>query len=249
MVDSSDLLGDQEALRKRYAEDGYLKFSGLLPKKRVLGIRKLYFDLFNFKSDGCPSHGTPGHPAFSFVRSEVFDSFAKPEEMFQISEALLQIDSVVPLKRRPLRHFKKGHAASRAHADLSYVDQGTKDVVTFWVPIGDCLADTGSLTYLEGSHKIGIDKLRQTMSDRTDSPNDKRRLSHDLQALAERTGRKWLVSDFEAGDVVCHSPYIIHASLDCRTDEPRLSTDLRFVRLGDEIDPRWLKDWRADDGY
>ena len=52
--------------------------------------------------------------------------------------------------------------------------------------------------------------------------------------------RRWLVTDYEAGDVVLHSSYMIHAST--VNHDPnniiRLATDLRFVdssRPWDEV--------------
>ena len=61
---------------------------------------------------------------------------------------------------------------------------------------------------------------------------------------------KWLVSDFEAGDVVFHDPYVIHGS--SKNEDPnrriRLSTDLRFYEEGSDIDQRWMKFWTPGDG-
>lgn len=48
---------------------------------------------------------------------------------------------------------------------------------------------------------------------------------------SETFGRRWLVTDYEAGDVVLHTPYTIHAST--MNYDPnnviRVGTDLRFV--------------------
>jgi ectoine hydroxylase-related dioxygenase (phytanoyl-CoA dioxygenase family) len=67
--------------------------------------------------------------------------------------------------------------------------------------------------------------------------------------VSERLERRWLATDLRAGDVVFHSPHIVHASLDATTDEPRLSTDIRFIPVGDAADPRWSGAWSGDDGY
>ena len=44
-------------------------------------------------------------------------------------------------------------------------------------------------------------------------------------------GRRWLVTDYEAGDVVLHSTFMIHASTINHDPDNviRLATDLRFV--------------------
>lgn len=62
---------------------------------------------------------------------------------------------------------------------------------------------------------------------------------------------RWLVTNYEAGDVVFHDPYSIHAS--GRNEDPenriRLSTDLRLYEKEDPgIDTRWYKLWSPGDG-
>lgn len=39
-------------------------------------------------------------------------------------------------------------------------------------------------------------------------------LTQDLKTLAENTDARWLVADYEAGDMVAHSAYMIHAATD-----------------------------------
>ena len=72
---------------------------------------------------------------------------------------------------------------------------------------------------------------------------------HDLKWMSEYTRRRWLIADYAAGDVVIHLPLIVHASLDCQSQEMRLSTDIRFLRQGTYYDPQWRDDWAADDTY
>ncbi|CAK3834422.1 Hypothetical predicted protein [Lecanosticta acicola] len=67
----------------------------------------------------------------------------------------------------------------------------------------------------------------------------------------QKKRRKWLVGNYEAGDVVFHNPYMIHGAI--KNDDPlgriRLSTDLRFYEQGSDLDQRWMKDvWRPGDG-
>ena len=62
--------------------------------------------------------------------------------------------------------------------------------------------------------------------------------------------RAWLVTGYEAGDVVFHDPYTIHTSTfnECPEGRIRLSTDLRFYREGSDLDRRWMKFWTPGDG-
>ena len=66
----------------------------------------------------------------------------------------------------------------------------------------------------------------------------------------KRKQRRWLVGNYEAGDVVFHDPYMIHGAT--KNEDPqgriRLSTDLRFYEEGAPLDTRWMQLWRPDDG-
>jgi hypothetical protein len=67
--------------------------------------------------------------------------------------------------------------------------------------------------------------------------------------MAERFNSRWLAADYEAGDIVLHSPYMIHASTmnEDRLGRIRLSTDIRYQNVSDEIDARWANHWSLDD--
>lgn len=247
------------------AAHGYVFLRGLLPRELVLAMRERYFQRFpvGFVQDGdhrraafagqqaqaLPAHGTRGHPAYEFVRHSEFIDFAEHPLLRGAAEAVLG-GPAERLRRTPVRHFVAGHpASSRAHIDGTYVEAAASDLVTLWVPLGDCPIASGGLVYLEGSHQEqGItERLRDVAP--YDRPADRRPLTHDLKWKAEHTQRRWLVTNYAAGDVVIHSPLIVHASLDCRGPEMRLSTDIRYLRQGSNYDPRWRGDWAADDSY
>lgn len=262
--DSSEMAGNPEALRARYLEDGYLYLRGLLDPDNSLAMRGSYFSRFDpsyFRSGtaatqgvfsgvvpaGLPAHGVEGHPAHAFVRGDDFERFASHPALSDLAESVLG-GPVRRLPRSIVRHFDRGsRRASRAHTDYTYLDEGSDRLVTMWVPFGDCPLTTGALVYLEGSHRMDPAEL-QPLRTVTDRPGDARPLSHDLAWVAESTGGRWLWADFEAGDVAVHSPHMVHASLDTCTDEMRLSADIRFIREGDRVDPRWLEPWAGDDG-
>lgn len=74
-------------------------------------------------------------------------------------------------------------------------------------------------------------------------------LTKNLPQLADRFNTRWLIADYEAGDMMIHSAYMIHAAT--VNNDPnghmRLSTDIRYQRLRDEIDVRWQNHWSFDD--
>lgn len=257
----ADWRADPALVRERFAADGYVLLRGALARDQVLALREAYFAQFDpsmlapgttprdgvfsgFLPADLPEYGTAGHPAHEFVRGPQFDAFSRGAELCEIAELLLG-GPVELVPRRILRHFHRGAGrASRAHVDFDYLDHGGEHIVTAWVPLGDCAVDGGGLVYLEGSHTASRQQL-DALRDETDP----RTISSDLAGVARKTGSRWLWADYRAGDVLFHSPHIIHASLDNSRDVMRLSTDLRFRLRDDAADERWNDDWSADDGY
>lgn len=265
MTDSSALIDDPLALREQFDRDGYVYLRGVVDREQVLRLRATYFSMFDsaylkegttpadgvysgHTPTGLPGHGVAGHPAHTLVRTKEFAEFVSDPALARVAKTLLQAE-VFQLPRQILRHFHKdSHMSSRAHTDFVYMDRGSGTIVTMWLPIGDCPVQSGGLVYLEGSHKIPQADLDVLKAVNTDRPGDNRPISHDLGWTADKLGGRWLYSDFEAGDVAIHSPYLVHASLDTTTDAMRMSADIRFLPTSVEPDPRWLTPWSGDDG-
>ncbi len=262
--DSSAIRSDPEAMQARYAADGYLYLRSVLDPSTVTSLREAYFTRFDrsylqvgttaadgvfsgFRPPDLPAHGVAGHPAHAFVRSSRFEAFASDPALASLATDVLG-GPVRRLPRSILRHFDRSTpTASRAHIDFSYLDGGSDQLVTIWIPIGDCPRATGGLVYLEGSHAMGRSSFAP-LREVNDRPDDHRPISHDLAWVAERLDTRWLWADYQAGDVTVHSPHIVHASLDTTTAAMRLSADLRFLRHDQPADPRWLVPWAGDDG-
>jgi hypothetical protein len=256
--------GKQELLRRAFETKGVVLVRDALDPSDILHLRKLYFSLFpssvfrpgTDRTEGIfsgvypgelPAHGAPDHPAHEFVRSAAFNDFAQTPQLIALAEQILD-SPVRRLRRTPIRHFTKARKiASRAHADRTYLDRGTPDVVTFWIPVGPCPLLAGGPVYLEDSEAIELAGLRTSLPG--SSTLDARPITGDLMALADRTAKRWLWTDLEAGDLLIHSPRIIHATLNTQTDMMRVSTDIRFIRRNAPMDPRWTGDWSGDDGY
>jgi ectoine hydroxylase-related dioxygenase (phytanoyl-CoA dioxygenase family) len=264
MRESSHLLDYPVALRSRFLEDGYLHLRGVLDRDEVLALRAAYFSRFGagFLKEGTtptdgiysghvaadlPAHGMLGHPAHDFVRSALFADFADSPVLRQLAETLLGGDARM-LPRQILRHFYRGSGrASRAHVDFDYMNHGSDQLVTMWIPIGDCPLASGGLVYLDGSHHLDRERI-EPLRAVTDRPHDLRAISHDLEWTATQLGGRWRWADYTAGDVAVHSPHLVHASLDTTSDAMRLSADVRFQRVGSPVDARWTRPWSSDDG-
>jgi hypothetical protein len=251
--------------RDRFAEDGYLMLRNAVTADTVLRLREAYFRLFDARLlkdgdarrgefSGClppnlPPHGVAGHPAHTFVRTQEFLAFRQLPLFRAMAETLLG-SAAKAVWRTPLRHFVRGSkVSSRAHMDRTYLDCSVDSCVTIWVPLGDCALRAGGLLYLENSHQNSAIEAMCRGIGPMDRADDRRPLTHDLKWLAQATGLRWLGTDCRAGDVILHSPTIVHASTDPQIDCMRVSTDIRFLRADAHDDPRWQRDWAADDGY
>jgi Phytanoyl-CoA dioxygenase (PhyH) len=263
MTDSSGLVGDPAALRARLQRDGYLLLRGVLDREKVLRLRAAYFSRLpagylkdgtepveglysGHVPEGTPAYGVEGHPAHAFVRSPEFGEFSTDPAVRGLAEAVLA-GPVEQLPRKIVRHFWNGSfRASRAHTDYDYMTMGTDQLVTTWIPVGDCPVLMGGLVYLEGDQALTEAQLAllRTVNDREDG----RPISHDLRWTSEQLGHRWLWADYRAGDMTIHTPHIVHASTDTGTEAMRLSADLRFQRAGERTDQRWTRAWSADDG-
>ena len=105
-----------------------------------------------------------------------------------------------------------------------------------------------------------ISAFNANMNDKTGMLSDNPRgFENQYSDFAERSGEmpksyRWLIGNYEAGDVVFHHPYMTHGS--CMNEDPggriRLSTDLRFYDTNEfengNGDNRWRKFWTPGDG-
>ena len=191
--------------------------------------------------------------------------FLEHPDLRQRVRDLMGWDKEILLQRTMLRHNCPGGLSTGIHYDKLFLRDGGSYFLTAWVPIGDISAEGGGLIYLSNSALLGRSIEDDFTRRAATLPEDQRisafnvhmgefgQLSQDAGSFLanEAHGRgRWLISDYEAGDVVFHDPYTIHGS--SKNQDPfgriRLSTDIRFYREGSDIDKRWMKYWIPGDG-
>ncbi|KAF9701056.1 hypothetical protein EKO04_000116 [Ascochyta lentis] len=173
-------------------------------------------------------------------------------------------ENTLPVRRSLLRNNTPGNKAIGVHYDQIFLRYGEPTSVTAWVPMGDVSLTGGGLIYLENGHTLGQEveadfTAKAKASGLTDEEAkyafNQNMLSTGLLADGAREysdtfDRKWLVTSYEAGDVVLHTPFAIHAST--MNYDPnnviRVGTDLRFVDSSKPWDKRWDKDYSFNDG-
>ena len=264
-----------DELRARYARDGYLWLKGLLDPQDITDFRGWVFS--NLAGSGLllpgsePAQGlaNPAEPDRSDIdrrlarlaRTARFEGACTDRRLTAFIDAFIGGASTL-LKRKIMRLTRPGSGvATPAHYDLIYLRGGSSDLVTVWIPVGDIAVADGGLAYLEGSHTLGTKMEREfTIKNADLSPEERISaynvnmskggwVSKDLPDMAERFDTRWLIADYAAGDVVLHSPFMIHASTDnvSETGRIRLSIDIRFQDVDGAIDARWGNHWFPGD--
>lgn len=255
---------DRDRLWHRLRRDGYLLLRDFLDPQVVHDFRSYYFrtlapaGLLATGSDPVQGRTSDGEPDRAVLRSLLFQSVVPgPEYQALCAHPRItgffswMLESDVHLHRRKiLRHTRPGDRgvgfATQAHYDLVYLREGTDRVLSMWIPLGDCPVDRGGLVYLQGSHRwVMAEEAAGTLRRPAAS------ITADLPALADQHDARWLGAEYRAGDVMIHSAHIVHAATD-NVDQDRimrLSTDIRYQRLGEPIDWRWQNHWHDQDGF
>ncbi|KAI1505642.1 hypothetical protein F5X99DRAFT_214897 [Biscogniauxia marginata] len=171
---------------------------------------------------------------------------------------------MLPVKRTLLRNNTPGNKAIGVHYDQSFMRHGEPTAVTAWVPIGDVSLQGGGLIYLQDGETLGAEieadftrkaKAAGMSDEEMKYAFNKNMLSTGFlcdgpKDFGKKYGKKWLVTAYEAGDVVLHTPHMIHGSTVNNDPEGkiRLGTDLRFVNKTRPWDTRWNKHFTFGDG-
>ena len=172
MAVSNGLLGDREALRQRLDEDGYLYFSGLLDREKVLRLRRKMLvalrDAGWVDPDSVLMRGRAGARPVREGSPEfltAYDAVQKVEEFHTLAhdDALVAMMRDVlgdtafahPLKIARLIFPDNYEVSTPPHQDYPN-NQGTPNLTATWIPVGDLPSIMGGIAILRGSHRWGV---------------------------------------------------------------------------------------------
>ena len=252
--DSTSILGDRGALLARAADDGYLFFRDLLPRARVLELRE---DILGIcRAHGWVKEGTaladgiadadaadridPQEIAFCGVgiprrayeevqRLESFHALAHAPALIELYGSLFNTDAL-PHPRHIARVMlpTRTNVPTPPHQDYIHI-QGTKNVWTAWIPIGDVSRSLGGLSVLKGSQRDGLLPVKAAEG------------AGSLEVYLCNVDLEWLEEDYRAGDVLTFTSLTVHRSIPNRQpDRIRLSCDFRYQPANEPIEARSL---------
>jgi len=248
--ESTDLLGDVEAMHGRLAADGYLFIRGFHDPELVRDAR---LDVLEHMAE--EGHLDPEKPVEDGVihpewfggefdmSSASWTHYPHLEELTE-GEAIMEFFEEF-LGEKPLAYDRKlGRAKATGdftgfHVDNVFMGRGTDDLYTVWRPIGDCPLEKGPLLICPGSHKH--ETLRETYAQMdVDQDAYEAFFSKDAQDVIDTIGGPLATANFQAGDALIFQPYMLHGSLNNRSDEFRISIDTRYQSVEKPVDGRWV---------
>ncbi|MEO1059856.1 MAG: phytanoyl-CoA dioxygenase family protein [Actinomycetota bacterium] len=250
--ESTELLDDADALRDRFASDGYLLLRGVIPREVVLAARRHVAGLLAEAGALAPSSdhldleiGDPdvdvplmGHRPVTHHRDVL--ATLEADELFAVLGRLLGAE-VTTFDHKWLRTVSTGRMTG-AHMDVVYMGAGSTRLTTTWIPIGDLTPRDGTLAIVPASHRLdGYARLRETYG-RVDVDRDNIDgwFTTEPFDVTDEFGGTWATAEFRAGDVVLFGMRTLHASTTNLTTRHRLSCDVRFQPTDDPIDERWM---------
>ena len=243
------------ALAARLAADGYLYLPGLLPPAAVAAARaEVFAALRGVGEIEGPDHAPLAtgvsrraelHPdlgAFWRAVSEgpALRACVHHPALHALAAALFERPST-PFDFVWLRAVTQGRA-SPFHVDHPYMNRGSSDLLTCWIPLGDVALDEGPIVLMEGSHRFDDIAARVRGRDVDREAGFSGSFAEDMAELARARRSRFLSADFRAGDVLLFGMFLLHGSLDnrSRSAKVRLSADVRFQPAADPRDDRWF---------
>ncbi|KAI0105364.1 hypothetical protein F4776DRAFT_475421 [Hypoxylon sp. NC0597] len=270
LLPRDDVLKAREAYFTLLAPSGVLA-PGTLPVDGVFDDSK---DKLDFPGRGAGSTDANGRPRGGLFVDLALRAHGEPwyKDEFCKHPALRSFiakftgwgESTLGLTRSLLRNNTPHNKAIGVHYDQIFLRHGEDTSMTAWVPMGDISLDGGGLIYMENGHALGreIEKNFYDLAKETGLTEEEARnafnrnmmggglLAEGPREFGETYARRWLVTEYEAGDVVLHTPYTIHASTINKDPKNviRLGTDLRFVDSSRPYDTRWTSIYMFGDG-
>jgi hypothetical protein len=132
-------------------------------------------------------------------------------------------DDTMGIRRTLLRNNTPGNKAIGVHYDQIFLRHGEDTAVTAWVPVGDISRQGGGLIYVEKGHTLGVEieqeftakaKASGLTNEEAKNAFNQNMMSGGLLAdgpsgFGKQWNRRWLLTAYEAGDVVLHNAYAV----------------------------------------
>jgi hypothetical protein len=227
LIDSSDLIGNPEALHERYLDDGVVYLRGVIDRDFTDWAQEKYRGALADEGLIDPANPEPvwtGKTTKTWrpcdvLGTSVWHEVVKQPKLNAIMRAIFAAEPVwIPIAAHrsalptgPLAPDQDIFAGR--HQDGFY-NEGMLFTIC-WMPIRDVTLDSGSFAVAPGTHKRG--SLHDTADERNAIPRD---------AIPDEA---WRSADFKVGDVLIFNYLTAHTGLPNPSDQIRMSLDVRAI--------------------
>lgn len=235
LIPREDVLKAREEYFSMLAPSGVLK-PGTKPVEGIFDPSKDPLDFPGIGAGGADSNGRPCGPHAEIAETFVDLALkAHTEDWYKetfcrhpaLQNYIAQLtgwgENTLPVRRTLLRNNTPGNKAIGVHYDMIFLRHGEDTAVTAWVPMGDVKLQGGGLIYLERGHLLGSElEADFTAKAKSSGMSDEEAkyafnqnmmhggmLAHGPIAFGQQHNRKWLLTNYEAGDVVLHDAYMV----------------------------------------
>lgn len=224
LIDSNDIINDNEALRARWERDGVLYFRKALDPSLVKWAESKFRDALIGEDLVDPSREDlvwTGNPPKTrrpcdAIGTEVWHEYAKLPLLNRLMRMVLNDEPVwIPIVAHrsgmPTGPIKEDQDIFAARHQDSYFSGGMHYMVC-WMPMRDAAMDEGSFAVAPGKHSQGnfYDSNHKML---TGAVGDD----------------EWRSANFSAGDVLIFDYFTPHSSLPNPSDRIRISMDMRAI--------------------
>jgi hypothetical protein len=248
----TDPQADTEELKSQLQANSYLFFRGLVPPEVVLEVRRAVlqicleagwidpnYDLMEAVIAPGVVPTQEGKPDYADVyrkvlKTPIFHEFPNDPNLLRIAGQLLDISTedilVHPRRIGRLTFPNNKKATTPPHQDYYYI-RGSVDTYSCWIPLGECPVRLGGLAVMPGSHRGGYREHTVKFPGAVGG----------VGLPVDESTAVWHTTDFGLGDALFFHPYSIHKAMpNLTSDRLRISTDNRYQRQRDAIDPSAL---------
>jgi hypothetical protein len=227
LTDSTELIGDPTALRRRWQEDGVLFLRGVMDPELIGWARGKFREALAAEDLIDPSKEVPtwtGKPPktrrpIDALGTTVWHEVVKQPELNAILRDVFDSDPVwIPIAAHrngmPSGPLREGQDIFAGRHQDGFFNEGIQFAIC-WMPIRDITMNTGSFAVAPGTHRRGV--LHVETGDGYEIPPGT--IPDDA----------WRSAEFRVGDVLIFHYLTAHATLPNPSDEIRMSLDVRAI--------------------
>eukprot|EP00697_Spironema_sp_BW2_P007896 gnl/Spiro4/22339_TR10995_c0_g1_i1.p1 gnl/Spiro4/22339_TR10995_c0_g1~~gnl/Spiro4/22339_TR10995_c0_g1_i1.p1 ORF type:complete len:406 (-),score=37.78 gnl/Spiro4/22339_TR10995_c0_g1_i1:136-1353(-) len=186
------------------------------------------------------------HGLEKLVQTAPFKRLLEGPEIFRLFRDVFG-EPALTLDHKWVRAVAPGESTG-FHMDSVYVGGGSPDLLTCWIPFMDIPYELGGLVVCEGTHTHpAFQHVRDTYGRLDLDSGDVggtgwlSESAEEIATLSPTWSPEFLTHRFRPGDVVLFPLKTLHGSAVNRTNNWRLSCDVRFQPLSHPVDKRWVR--------